>query len=75
MNQAWLVIGWKGQGIRKLASMFFAWLARYIVLPPIKKKKIKKNKGGKVDLKEKDGKSSFPQCDSQGPRGNLDDIV
>ena len=45
--------------------MFFAWLARYIVLPPIIKKK-KKNKGGKVDLKKKYGESSFPQCDSQG---------
>lgn len=47
MNQAWLVIGWKGQGIRKLASMFFAWLARYIVLPPIiKKKKEQRRKSG-----------------------------
>ena len=44
MNQAWLVIGWKGQGIRKLASMFFAWLARYIVLPPIKKKNKKEQR-------------------------------
>ena len=75
MNQAWLVIGWKGQGIRKLTSVFSAWLARYIGLPPIIKKKKKKNTGGKVDLKKKEGESSFSQCDSQGPRGSLDDIV
>ena len=54
--------------------MFSAWLARYIGLPPIIKKK-KKNTGGKVDLKKEDGESSFPQCDSQGPRGSLDDTV
>ena len=47
MNQAWLVIGWKGQGIRKLTSVFSAWLARYIGLPPIIKKKKKRTQGEK----------------------------
>ena len=52
MNQAWLVIGWKGQGIRKLTSVFSAWLARYIGLPPIIKKKKKKEHRGKSGFKE-----------------------
>ena len=58
--------------------MFSAWLSRYIGLPPIIKKQNKtkkKNTGGKVDLKKEDGESSFLQCDSQGPRGSLDDTV